>query len=64
MTQLTKSAERKIAGVCGGLAAHWNTDPLWVRVAAGVCIFVPPLTIPVLVGYAILAWLLPEPGRT
>lgn len=23
--------ERMIAGVCGGLAQHFNTDPTWVR---------------------------------
>jgi phage shock protein C len=23
--------ERKIAGVCGGLAQYFNTDPFWIR---------------------------------
>ncbi|WP_419420204.1 PspC domain-containing protein [Legionella sp. D16C41] len=23
--------EKKIAGVCGGLAAYFNMDPLWIR---------------------------------
>ncbi|WP_131781147.1 PspC domain-containing protein [Legionella gresilensis] len=23
--------EKKIAGVCGGLASYFNMDPLWVR---------------------------------
>jgi phage shock protein C len=25
--------ERVIAGVCGGLATYFNTDPTWVRLA-------------------------------
>jgi len=24
--------ERKIAGVCGGLAAYFNLDPFWMRI--------------------------------
>ena len=59
MSQLRKSNDKKIAGVCGGLAEHWGTDPLWVRVAAGVGAFAFfPF---VIVAYLLLWWLLPDP---
>jgi phage shock protein C len=33
-TQLTRSrTDKKIAGVCGGIAAHYGLDPTLVRVA-------------------------------
>jgi len=64
MKTLTKSAHRKIAGVCGGLAEHWNTDPVWVRVAAAILLFMGATTVPVLVGYCVLWWVLPEPDPT
>jgi len=32
--QLHRSkTDRRLAGVCGGLAEHFNTDPLLVRIA-------------------------------
>lgn len=38
--RLTKSnTDRMIAGVCGGLAEHWNIDPVWVRLAFVALIF-------------------------
>jgi phage shock protein C len=58
MNKLSRSRDRKIAGVCGGLAAHWGTDPLWVRVAAAVLLI--PFFAPILVAYVVLWWLLPE----
>jgi phage shock protein PspC (stress-responsive transcriptional regulator) len=54
------SNDRKIAGVCAGLAKAWGADPLWVRVGAGVLVVTGAATAPVLVAYLILWWLLPE----
>ena len=33
MKRLTKSYDRKICGVCGGLAEYFNIDPTLVRLA-------------------------------
>ena len=32
-------SDKVIAGVCGGLAKHWETDVVWIRVLAVVSIF-------------------------
>jgi phage shock protein PspC (stress-responsive transcriptional regulator) len=55
-----RSKDSKIAGVCAGLAESWGTDPLWVRVAAGVLVFTGAATVPVIVAYLLLWWLLPR----
>ncbi|GAA2007111.1 PspC domain-containing protein [Nakamurella flavida] len=44
------SSDRKIAGVCGGLAAYFHVDPTLVRIIAVVLAFVA--------GGGILAYLL------
>ena len=44
----TKSKDKKIAGVCGGIAEHFGWDVLMVRIAYVILTF--------LTGYA-LAWL-------
>ena len=31
--------ERVIAGVCGGIAKHFNVDPVWIRVIFLVLLF-------------------------
>jgi phage shock protein C len=31
MKRLTKSADKKICGVCGGVAEYFGWDPTWVR---------------------------------
>src|SRR5437016_3726948 len=58
---LRRSAhDRKIAGVCGGLARHLDVDPIIVRVLFGVLAFFGGTTILI---YG-LAWLLlPEDGE-
>ena len=55
-----KSKDRKIAGVCGGLAESWGVNPLWVRVATGVLAITGAATGPVVIAYLLLWWLLPE----
>jgi phage shock protein PspC (stress-responsive transcriptional regulator) len=55
-----RSKDSKIAGVCAGLAESWGMDPLWVRVATGVLAFTGAATVPVVVAYLLLWWLLPK----
>ena len=48
--RLTRSeTDRKIAGVCGGLAAYFGIDPTLVRVAAVVAAFM---------GWGVLAYII------
>lgn len=60
MSTAHRSKDRKIAGVCGGLAEAWGMDPLWVRVVAGVLAITGAATGPVVIAYVLLWWLLPE----
>jgi len=63
--RLTRSTrDRKIAGVCGGLAEYLNVDPTAVRLI-WVLITLFPGTLPIgLIGY-LVAWLImpEETGR-
>ena len=39
--RLYRSREDKvIAGVCGGIAEYFNTDPIWIRLAAVLLFFI------------------------
>ena len=50
------STDRKIAGVCGGLAEYFEVDPTIVRlVVVGVALVTA--VIPMLVGY-LLSWMI------
>jgi phage shock protein PspC (stress-responsive transcriptional regulator) len=49
--------ERVIGGVCGGVAEYFNIDPVWVRIAWVLAIFVKGLG---LVAYALCWILIPE----
>ena len=56
---LSKSKERKIAGVCGGIAEYFNVDPTvvrlgWILVTATTGVF------PGVIGYILAAWVMPE----
>ncbi|GAB3037350.1 PspC domain-containing protein [Bowmanella dokdonensis] len=48
----------KIAGVCAGLAQHWNMQPWIVRILALVLFFHLPLA--TLVAYLVAALVLPS----
>ena len=48
--------DRKIWGVCGGLAKYFNIDPIIVRVIAVVSIFVTGLSI---IAYIVMAIVVP-----
>lgn len=58
----TKGEERKLAGVCGGIAKYFGIDPTVVRVAfVLICIFLLPISIiTMVVAYIAMAWLIPE----
>ena len=47
-------ADRKIGGVCGGIAEYFDLDPTLVRLAAVVACLITGL-IPLLIGY-LIAW--------
>lgn len=59
--QLTRSAyDRKIAGVCGGLAAYFNVDPTLVRVLFFLLMLTPG---PGVLLYILLWIIMPEEPR-
>lgn len=60
--RLTKSSSRQLFGVAGGIAAYLNIDPVIIRVAFVLGVFLAIPTIPVLLAYIILALVMPEPG--
>ncbi|MCW5906860.1 MAG: PspC domain-containing protein [Chitinophagales bacterium] len=57
--KLTKSAERKLFGVCGGLAEYFDVDPTLIRVAFLVALlgFGTGLLL-----YIVLAIVMPDPA--
>ncbi|MGQ7869078.1 PspC domain-containing protein [Sunxiuqinia sp. sy24] len=61
MKRLTKSYDKKLAGVCAGISEYFNPelDPIIVRIGfVGLCIFNPLM----LIAYLVLAIVLPDPG--
>ncbi len=58
MKKLTKSNNKKIAGVCAGLAEYMDIDPTIMRVAFALGLFLGTLSFWV---YIILALVLPNP---
>ncbi len=61
MKRLTKSYDKKLAGVCAGISEYYNPelDPVIVRIGFVVLCFFNPL---VLIAYLVLAIVMPEPG--
>jgi phage shock protein C len=53
---LLSSSDKKIGGVCGGIAEYMDLDPTIVRLLT-VVLAVITAVIPVLVGY-VLAWII------
>ena len=53
-------SDRKIAGVCGGLAAHFDLDPTLVRVLAVVSLFLGSAGF---WAYVVMWLLVPEQGK-
>ena len=59
-TPLRRSrSDRKIAGVCGGLAEHFGLDPTYTRVGY-VLLSIRSAAFPGTLIYLILWWLVPE----
>lgn len=57
--RLTRSNDRMIAGVCGGIAAYYNLDPTLVR-AIYVILSLSTIGFPGLLIYLILCLIMPE----
>ena len=56
------TTDRKIAGVCGGLAEYFNIDPVIIRIIAVVLLL--PGGLPGVVPYLILWIIVPEDTRS
>ena len=61
--------DRRLAGVCAGMATHWNLDPLKVRLAVGSLaiagIFTVGISTMFIVALYAFAWfLIPEEDET
>jgi len=64
MKRLHRSTrDRKIAGVCGGIAEHLDVDPTIVRLIA-VVFALATVVFPFLIGYLIAWWVVPLEGET
>jgi phage shock protein C len=66
-TLYRSTTERKIAGVCGGLAEYFGVDPTIIRIIAVILLL--PGGLPGFLPYAILWFVVPErpdglPGST
>ena len=59
--KLTKSFDKKISGVCGGIAEYLNMDPTVIRVAYA-CLTAFTTGFPGIVLYIILAIIMPDPN--
>ena len=58
--RLTRSRNKVIAGVCGGIAEYFSIDPTVVRVAY-VLISVISVAFPGILAYIILMFVMPAP---
>ena len=57
--KLTRSADKKLAGVCGGIAEYFDVDPTVIRIVYVILTFFSA-GFPGLVLYLILMLLMPE----
>jgi phage shock protein C len=57
--RMTKSREKKLAGVCAGIAQYFNIDPTLVRIAFVIGTIVSGG--PFLIAYIIMAFVMPNP---
>ncbi|SEL86249.1 MULTISPECIES: PspC domain-containing protein [unclassified Butyrivibrio] len=44
--KLYKSHDKKLFGVCGGIADYFGIDPTWVRIGMGLAVFFTGIGIP------------------
>ena len=59
--RLTRSRNKMIAGVCGGLAEYFELDPTLVRVGY-VLVSILSAAFPGILAYIILMFVMPPPG--
>jgi len=57
--RLTRSKDRIIAGVCGGLANHFSLDPSLVRIGFALISLISA-GIPMLLIYVVMWFVIPE----
>ncbi|KRL03566.1 PspC domain-containing protein [Liquorilactobacillus capillatus] len=62
--KLTKSSDKVVAGVFGGVAEYFNLDKSWTRIIGAILIIFPGNLILGLLIYAIAAAIMPEKGDT
>lgn len=58
--RLTRSTDRRLGGVCGGIAEYFSLDPTLVRVVAVILLLVGPVGGMTFLGYIVLWIVLPE----
>ena len=61
--RLTKSQNKILAGVLGGIANYFNVDPAWVRIIGAALILFTGI-FPGIALYIIAAMVMPEPGQS
>lgn len=57
------TVDKKIAGVCAGIADYLDTDPTIIRLATVVLALVTGV-FPFVVGYLVAWWIVPEQPRS
>ena len=57
--RLTKSADKMLAGVCGGIADYYDIDSTLVRIGFVLIAFMTAV-VPVVVLYIIMSWVMPK----
>ncbi|MGN0086624.1 MAG: PspC domain-containing protein [Alloprevotella sp.] len=57
--RLTRSRERKVCGVCGGVAEYFELDPTLVRLGFVLLLFLSAV-LPCLLAYFVAAAIIPE----
>ncbi len=61
--KITKGQDKKISGVCSGLAQRMNVDPVIIRLAWGL-LTVFTIGLPGLITYIVAACIMPDPEVT
>ncbi len=60
MKRLFRSrVNRKVAGICGGIGEYMDVDPTVIRLAV-VVMAVVTAVFPMMIGYVIAWWIIPE----
>lgn len=59
MKQLYLSSDKKILGVCGGVAEYFGIDPTLIRIAVA-CLAIYTAIIPALIIYVVMSFVFPQ----